>query len=340
MKDSIIGNYLIQNEIGRGATSTVYVAVNLNNQEKLCCKIIEKSSLATPEDFAFFRREVEILSSLVHKNIVRYHDLLEDEKYYYLFQEFCPGVTLTTFIEKNGTLSDRLIQVIFRQLFSALSYMHKQYVGHRDLKPDNILIDQDCNIKIVDFGLSTDDNTRLRTTFCGSLAFAAPECIKREPYNAALADIWSTGVILYMAAVGKLPWRTSNLVQIMKQITSGNVNIPVNVSAPVRNIIELCMQQDPTDRPSAEDLLSIQIVPLNAVARPLKCTVHSPINHLRIHRTMSNPSLLNQVTGIVVNPVKPPETPRAPHRRIRQRSQSIGDLNAGVCDPSSSILAF
>ncbi|EAY12243.1 CAMK family protein kinase [Trichomonas vaginalis G3] len=343
MKDSRLGVYLIQNEIGRGATSRVHTAINTITNKKLCVKILEKSSLETAEDFEFFRREVAIISSLAHKNIVRYHDLMEDECYYYLFQEFCPGVTLTKFLEKNNLLSDRLLQLIFRQIFSALAYMHKLHVGHRDLKPDNILIDQECNIKIVDFGLSTDDNTKLRTTFCGSLAFAPPECIKREPYNAAQADIWSLGVMLYMAATGKLPWRTTNLVQIMKQITSGNFSIPCNVSNNVRNIIMMCMNQNPSQRPTADELLTYPIVPLNGVQRPQHGTSHSPRNkQLVIARTASNPSFsINNSSSSC--PVKPPtpETPRSSHRRIRPRSNSIGDLATCVPNtPSSSILTF
>ncbi|EAX99286.1 CAMK family protein kinase [Trichomonas vaginalis G3] len=307
-----VGIYQIFGEIGRGSSGSVHTAKNTQNNQELCVKIIEKSSMNTKEDIEFFRREVSILSALQHKNIAEYHDLLEDSNNYYLFQELCQGENLTKYLENNRPISERQIEIIFHQFCSALSYIHKAGVGHRDLKPDNIIIGANNIVKIIDFGLSTDDNQHLRTTFCGSLAYAAPECIRREPYIAWRSDMWSLGVILFQMNTGRLPWKTSNIVQLMKQITSGNFEIPPSIPAPIKNIIVQCLNQDPTLRPSADDLIGVRFTRPEEPKLPRRSM--SP--RATVKRTSSNPFF----TG-APQYVQPPISPRmnpSPQRRFSQ----------------------
>ena len=251
-----IGPYKILNEIGRGATSTVHMAKNTVTEEGLCVKIMDKESLEADDNMTFFRREVGILSGLNHPNIVKYFDLLEDSNNYYIFMEYCPGESLQGIIERPGKLQESYIATIFRQILEGLKYLHEQNVSHRDLKPDNIIVGSHGKVKIVDFGLSTDDASKLRTTFCGSLAFAAPECITKEPYLAPLSDIWSAGVILYMMAVGRLPWNTSSLPKMMKLIVNGSFSIPSSVPFAIQSLINMMMKVNPSERPSATQCLN------------------------------------------------------------------------------------
>lgn len=303
-----IGVYQIYGEIGHGSSGSVHTAKNSLSGEQLCVKIIEKSNMNTQEDIDFFRREVSILSALQHKNIAAYHDLLEDANNYYIFQELCQGESLTKYIEEHGPLSDRLVDIVFRQLCSALSYIHKAGVGHRDLKPDNIIIGPNNTIKIIDFGLSTDDNQHLRTTFCGSLAYAAPECIRREPYIAWRSDIWSLGVIIYQIATGKLPWKTSNIVQLMKQITSGQYIIPPIVPTAIKNVIIQCLNQDPSCRPSADDLLAVKLTRMEEPKMPRRS------NSPRIRTNSLFPTNPHQC----ITPPCSPRTNSSPQRRFSQ----------------------
>ena len=117
-------------------------------------------------------------------------------------------------------------------------------------------VDQPVTLcKLIDFGLSTDDSSKLRTTYCGSLAFAAPECILREPYLAPLADIWSAGVVLYIMAVKEAPWNTTNLVQMMKKITAGNYTIPSFVPKDIQDMIRKMLKINPSERPTSSQIL-------------------------------------------------------------------------------------
>ena len=255
MKNSHIGNYSIIQEIGRGATSIVYLARNHISSEICCVKVIKKSGLENKDDIKFFKREILILSSINHENIVKFYELIEDSTSFYLFMEYCAGESLQKIIEMNNGMNENIIKIVLKQILSGLSYLHCNEIAHRDIKPDNIIISSNFKVKIVDFGLSTNDSSNLRTTFCGSLAFAAPECISREPYNATFADIWSAGVCLYMMSTGKLPWKTSNMVILMKQITSSNFIIPKEINKDLENILIKMLQRDPNNRLSAFDLL-------------------------------------------------------------------------------------
>ena len=250
-----IGVYHILKQIGRGATSTVHLAKNTSNNEIVCVKILDKESLNTEENMKFFRKEIGIISALNHPNIVKYYELLEDIKNYYVFMEYCQGESLEKIIEKKKKLSEPYIANIFKQLMDTLHYLHESGFAHRDLKPENIIVGPKNKIKLVDFGLSTDDSNRLRTTYCGSLAFAAPECISREPYLAPLADIWSAGVVLYMMAVNQLPWNTSNLVQMMKKITGGVFTIPTNIPMGIQDLLKKMLRLNPSERPTSSQVL-------------------------------------------------------------------------------------
>ncbi|EAX91681.1 CAMK family protein kinase [Trichomonas vaginalis G3] len=246
-----IGPYTVIDPIGRGVSSTVYVARNTDTDEVVCIKVIPKAE----KEKCFLDTEIKVLPTLNHPNIVKFIDFLEDLENYYLIEEYCNGETLTQFVESGKLLTERSILSIMQQLFSALMYIHAKGVSHRDLKPDNIIIIDSSNIKVIDFGLSTDDNSSLRSTFCGSVAFASPECINHQKYDAKAADIWSCGVICFYLSTGQIPWKGNNIVQLMRSISAVNYYIPNSILIPIKSIITQCLCLDPSKRPTAEKLL-------------------------------------------------------------------------------------
>lgn len=268
-KNLIIGPYRLISQIGKGSSGTVYTAKHSHSEQDFCCKVIAKDSLKHSEDLKFFRREVSILSSLEHKNIVKYYELLEDDSNYFIIMEYIDGESLQAFIDKKTNLTERVIANIFYQLLEALEYVHSNNIGHRDLKPANIMLLKNSHqVKLIDFGLSTDDNDNLRHTFCGSLAFAAPECIMKEPYVAAKADIWAAGVILYYLTFGKLPWKTNNLVNMMKHITTGNFTYPGTASFQLTHFIRKMLVLQPSERPPIDALKKNQWLTQHACPKP------------------------------------------------------------------------
>lgn len=324
-----INGFVLLAEIGRGSTGCVRVARQISTETDYCVKIVPKQFLTSAEDKAFFDRECETLRSVIHPNVVQFIDLTDDEENYYLFMEYCRGTSLQAMINQSGQISERLIQIIFKQLMLALSYLHSNNVAHRDIKPDNIIINNMHQLKLVDFGLCTNNSDALRETFCGSPAYAAPECICRRPYDASSSDIWSAGVVLYAMATGQLPWRINNLNLMINQIVEGKYAIPSYINPQLQNLIKSMLNPDPAERPKADQILSSKyfnvitpvlkprIVPKKGKIHsssvdlteklrqnrrnspsPLNCPTRTPNARFSLEKNSSNPIfVLNQVNG-------------------------------------------
>ena len=270
-----IGHYKLTNEIGSGATSIVFLAQDIHTNEILCAKVVCKETLSTEEEEKLFKKEIKIISSLNHPNIVKYYDFLENSTHYYLILEYCPGDNLQNIILKTNNLTDSYILNIFSQLLLALDYIHSIGVSHRDLKPENIIVGFNNKLKLIDFGFSTDNNNNLSSTFCGSLAFAAPECLVRYPYLPQFSDIWSSGLILYLMSSRKIPWKGENTYQIMKEIVNCSYSIPPFVSQNISNLIKDILKLNPRDRPTASQLL------LNPIFKFKNNNSSLPIIHIK-----------------------------------------------------------
>lgn len=141
----------------------------------------------------------------------------------------------------------------------AIKYIHSLNVAHRDIKLENILIDQTGHIKISDFGLSKlfDSNSDgLTSTPCGSLCFASPECLSGEPYDAKKSDLWSCGVILYAMATGLMPWTEKQIGKLFEQIKKGEFMIPPFISDNCADLIRRLMTVDVDKRITEEEVLN------------------------------------------------------------------------------------
>jgi len=317
--------YQTIHQIGEGSTSSVYLVKQLDSGEYRCVKMIKKANFAKETEIEFFRREVSILSKINHKNIVKFFDLEEDSNYYYMIMEYCEGTNLQKMIENSNKLKITTIKCITKQLISALMYLHSNNIGHRDIKPENMIIDEGSNLKLIDFGLSTDDCSNLCTTFCGSLAFAAPECINREPYFATKTDIWSAGVSVYYMATSSLPWKSSNMIILMSQITKGYLEFSDNMDSGLKDLISQMLSVDPNLRPSAEQLLGNSWLTdfSESCGRERRFTVpRSPRHQIRIPITR-----VKSIPSISITPPKeilpPLQTPRRQHsRKLKNRSAS------------------
>jgi len=160
-------------------------------------------------------REIAILKQLKHSNIVELYDVFYNEPMQgciSLILEVVPNGELFDFIVARGRLKEAMARRFFRQVASGIEYLHANNIIHRDLKPENLLLDAECNIKIVDFGFSNivRNGGELFSTFCGSPIYAAPEIILQKKYHGPAVDIWSIGVILYVLVIGRLPWKLEN----------------------------------------------------------------------------------------------------------------------------------
>ena len=109
----------------------------------------------------------------------------------------------------SDKIHEKIAKLYFRQILEAMNHCHQRGICHRDLKPENILIDDENNVKVIDFGFSASSNDKLNS-HCGTPPFMAPEITKKGLYNGRQTDIWALGVLLYLMLVGKFPFRATS----------------------------------------------------------------------------------------------------------------------------------
>ena len=219
--------YKILSKLGCGSFGNVYLAQNRFTKEKVAMKIIKKSNKDLLSD-GEIKDEIDILKTLEHPDIVRIIESFNTKDSYVLVTEYCEGGEL--YDQVKNQLSETQIAVIFKQLLSGLAYLHSNNIVHRDLKLENILIqeieksktngEELFNIKIIDFGTARIfSNKKKPQSIVGSSYYIAPEVL-RQNYNKE-CDLWSVGVILYMFIVGHAPFDGCDDEEITGNIQRG-----------------------------------------------------------------------------------------------------------------------
>jgi serine/threonine protein kinase len=251
-----LNDWLLGDELGHGAFSTVCKATHKPTRTLRACKVIPRSNLSSSGDRDRFQREINTMAFLRHDNIVSCYDFFSDDNNYYLIIDFCPGGELFQYIVKNDKVPEPLAAYLFHQIASAIAYCHSFGVAHRDLKPENVLIAKFPRLKVSDFGLCGFMNEHeMMRTFCGSPCYCAPECLCRQEYDGRRADVWSLGVILYAMVTGKHPWNITNTSIMLRQILKANYTFPPEVSPKCKDLIQGMMKLDITQRMTVEQIL-------------------------------------------------------------------------------------
>ncbi|XP_019089245.1 PREDICTED: SNF1-related protein kinase catalytic subunit alpha KIN11-like [Camelina sativa] len=248
-KAMVLPNYRVGKTIGHGSFAKVKLAVHLATGHRVAIKILNRLKLNDSEVDMKVHRETRILRLLKHPNIIRQYEVIETPDYIYVVMEYVKSGELFDFIAENGRLPEDQARHLFQQIISGVEHCHHNGVVNRDLKPENVLMDTDCNIKIVDFGLSNvmEDGNVLKTS-CGSPNYAAPEVIKGTPYSGPGVDVWSSGVILYALLCGSLPFNDVKIQVLFDNIKRGSYDIPDHLSPLARDLIAKILMVDPLMR--------------------------------------------------------------------------------------------
>ncbi|KAL8486053.1 hypothetical protein ACS0TY_022967 [Phlomoides rotata] len=209
-------------------------------------------------NFGKIKREIGTLKLLKHPNVVRLHEVLASKAKIYMVLEYVNGGELFERIASRGKISEAHGRKLFQQLIDGVGYCHDKGVYHRDLKLENVLIDESGNIKITDFGLSAlpqhfRDDGLLHTT-CGSPNYVALEILSNRGYDGATSDTWSCGVILYVILTGYLPFDDRNLAVLYQKIFKGDAQIPKWLSPGAKNLIKRILDPNPHTRITMRDI--------------------------------------------------------------------------------------
>ncbi|XP_046868257.1 serine/threonine-protein kinase par-1 isoform X6 [Drosophila willistoni] len=243
-------------KLGQGTYGKVQLGINKETGQEVAIKTIKKCKIEAEADLVRIRREVQIMSSVQHPNIIHIYEVFENREKMVLVMEFAAGGELYDYLSERKVLSEEEARRIFRQVATAVYYCHKHKICHRDLKLENILLDEQGNAKIADFGLSNVfDDQRLLGTFCGSPLYASPEIVEGTPYQGPEVDCWSLGVLLYTLVYGSMPFDGSNFKRLVKQISQGDYyepRKPSRASTLIRDMLTVC----PRKRATIEQICS------------------------------------------------------------------------------------
>ena len=248
------GRYKIVKSIGEGGMANVYLAEDTILDRKVAIKVL-RGDLADDEKFIRrFQREAQSVANLSHPNIVEVYDVEEEEGQHYIVMEYIEGKTLKQLLQKRGALTLSEVIDIMLQLTDGLAHAHEAYIIHRDIKPQNIMIQDDGLVKITDFGIAMALNaTQLTQTnsVMGSVHYLPPEQANGKG-STIKSDIYSLGILMYELLTGSVPFKGDNAVEIalkhlkerIPSIRRQNPTIPQSVE----NIVLKATAKNPKNR--------------------------------------------------------------------------------------------
>lgn len=250
---SSLASYRILRSLGGGTFGKVKrnfysVAKHMITSALVAIKVLNKSEIRSKNLTVKVKREIEILSSFHHPNIVRLYDVIESSTSILIVMEFLPGGELYNLIEQCKLTEDQA-KVYFLQVLDGLEYIHKQGFAHRDIKPENLLIDQNGKLKIGDFGLSNYLRSgEFLKTQCGSPNYAAPELISGAKYCGSEVDVWSLGVVLYALMARELPFDHTSMPALFSLIKSGQYKAQHHFSDSLNDLVQRMLTVNPISR--------------------------------------------------------------------------------------------
>ncbi|NXI95074.1 PASK kinase, partial [Psophia crepitans] len=206
-------NYDTLTLVGKGSFGFVWTARGKKDHQEVVVKFIWKERVledcwVDDPELGRVTQEIAILLKLQHPSIIKVLDVFENEHFFQLVMEkHGSGLDLFTFIDNQPNLDEPLASYIFRQLVSAVGYLHCRNILHRDIKDENIVIAEDFTIKLVDFGSAAYlEPGKLFYTFCGTIEYCSPEVLSGKPYHGPELEMWSLGVTLYTLVFGENPF--------------------------------------------------------------------------------------------------------------------------------------
>ncbi|MBQ4312721.1 MAG: Stk1 family PASTA domain-containing Ser/Thr kinase, partial [Clostridia bacterium] len=246
------GRYIIKEIVGIGGMAVVYKATDVLTDMTVAIKILKDEYLSNEEFCQRFRNESKAIALLNHKNIVKVYDVSNSEYLQYIVMEYIDGITLKDYIDQEGRLSCKEAVHFTTQILKALQHAHDRGIVHRDVKPQNIMLLENGEIKVTDFGIArvkgneTVSSSGSKSTI-GSVHYISPEQASGSQTDAR-ADIYSVGVMLYEMLTGQLPFDAENTVSVAVMHLQADPRMPrqINPDIPeaLEEIIMQAMQKD------------------------------------------------------------------------------------------------
>jgi serine/threonine protein kinase len=272
-------DFFLEKKIGEGMFGEVHLARYVRDGSPVAMKRIGKLNQNVNSNIReSFLQEIKSGSLLNHRGIVQTKGFFESSKHFWIVMELIEGEELISFLEKRRyrPLSEEETKKVFGQIVSSVAFAHRRGVAHLDLKLDNILMDSEFKTKIIDWGLSTTEDPKNCTKYCGSPEYAAPEIWRRKSiyntYDAFLADSFSLGVILFALLFGRFPFNRKALGMMRRGYDVGELQFldGIEVSEEAKNLCKRLLDVNPETRMRVDELEDQSWLALNEIS-PATC---------------------------------------------------------------------
>mmetsp|Transcript_10092 Transcript_10092/g.29732 ORF Transcript_10092/g.29732 Transcript_10092/m.29732 type:complete len:454 (+) Transcript_10092:114-1475(+) len=247
-----LDDYILKDTLGTGSFGRVRLVQYKKDNSYYALKILKKSEVIYLKQVDHIKMEKAILEVIEHPFIVNLFGSFQDPMNLYLMMEYVIGGEFFSHLRKAGRFPNETARFYAAEIVLAFEHLHTQSIIYRDLKPENLLLDEQSNLKISDFGLSalygTDQDSTLLKTTCGTPNYVAPEVLADNGYSGFAADIWSCGVILYVLLAGFLPFDEPAMSVLFRKIMKGDFSYPSWFSKNAKELLGMILKTDPVQR--------------------------------------------------------------------------------------------
>ncbi len=247
------GRYRVVRKLGGGGMADVYLCEDLTLGRHVAVKVLLQRYLDDPTFVERFRREAKAAAGLNQQNLVSIYDWGEVDGTYYIVMEYVEGETLKDLIRRRGRLSGNESVAVAMQLLAAVEFAHRSGIVHRDIKPQNVMLDRGGTVKVMDFGIARagDSGMTEAGSILGTAQYLAPEQAKGHPVDER-SDLYSVGVVLYEMLTGTVPFKGDSAVTValkhVNEVPREPSELVPGMPYALNQIVLKAMAKDPADR--------------------------------------------------------------------------------------------
>lgn len=245
-----LNSFIIHSIIGRGSFGDVYLVEKKDSNMLFAMKVLNKTKVFKDNLKRYAITERNVLSAIDHPFIVKLRYAFQNSEYLFLIMDYYPGGDLGSYLVDEGTFNEKKAKVYIAEIILALEEIHKNDIIFRDLKPENVMIDAEGHIALIDFGLSKErvsSNNQGARSFCGSVAYLAPEMVKKSGHG-KMMDWYLLGVLLYEMLLGVPPFYAETKEELFHNIEHEELSLPEGLPKTLKDLLYGLLDKDADKR--------------------------------------------------------------------------------------------